>query len=191
VNRAMKKRGYLLASLMGRLFLLPLMLVLSLIILSAELAAQGRVVAQAPVDIRIQSKFSLRLRIGSPGGRIDVVRFSVSGLPGSGQVQGISSGPNPVPVKAKARFSSGQMILTADSSIPLEDGAGNTIPFSEIGWGGTGGMPSGTFSNAADQVIMATSSSDFNGAMSFYYKNILYIPSGVYTSRVTYTLSSP
>lgn len=187
----MKKRGYLLASLMGRLFLLPLMLVLSLIILSAELAAQGRVVAQAPVDIRIQSKFSLRLRIGSPGGRIDVVRFSVSGLPGSGQVQGISSGPNPVPVKAKARFSSGQMILTADSSIPLEDGAGNTIPFSEIGWGGTGGMPSGTFSNAADQVIMATSSSDFNGAMSFYYKNILYIPSGVYTSRVTYTLSSP
>lgn len=191
MNRAMKKSGYLLASLIGRLFLLPLMLVLSLIILSADLAAQGRAVAQAPVDIRIQSKFSLSLRIGSPGGKIDVVRFSVSGLPGSGQVQGISSGPNPIPVKTKARFSSGQMILTADSSIPLEDGAGNTIPFSETGWVGTGGMPSGSFSNAADQVIMATSSSNFNGAMSFYYRNILYVPAGVYTSRVTYTLSSP
>jgi len=191
VNRAMKKIGYLLASLMGRLFLLPLMLVLSLIILSAELAAQGRVVAQAPVDIRIQSQFSLSLRIGSPGGKIDVVRFSVSGLPGSGQVQGVSSGPNPVPVQAKARFLSGQMILTADSSTPLEDGAGNTIPFSEIGWVGTGGMPSGNFSSAADQVIMATSASNFKAAMSFYYSNILYVPSGVYTSRVTYTLSSP
>jgi hypothetical protein len=187
----MKRRDFLLASLMGQLFFLPLMLVLSLITLSADLAAQGRVVAQAPVDISIKAKFSLRLRIGSPGGRIDVVRFSVSELPGSGQIQGISSGPNPVPVKAKARFSSGQMILTADSSIPLEDGAGNTIPFSEIGWVGTGGMPSGTFSNAADQVIMATSSSNFNGAMSFYYGNILYVPSGVYTSRVVYTLSSP
>ena len=191
MNRAMKKRGNLLASQMGRLLLLPVIPLLLLTILQADLSAQGRVVAQAPVDISIKSKFSLSLRIGSPGGRIDVVRFDVSGLPGSGQVQGISSGPNPVTVQAKARFISGQMIITADSSIPLEDGAGNTIPFSEIGWVGTGGIPSGNFSNAADQVIMVTSSSNFSGGMSFYYRHILYVPSGVYTGRVTYTLSSP
>lgn len=158
---------------------------------ASNIVAQGRVVAQTPVDIRIQSAVSLFLRVGSPGGKIDLVTFNVSGIPGSGQVQGISSGANPVPVRARAQFLFGQMILTADSSVPLNDGFGNTIPFSEIGWVGSGSMPSGSFSGATGQMLVATSSSHLNGAMSFYYRNILRLPAGIYSGRVTYTLSSP
>ena len=175
---------------MDRLFL-PIVIFICVLSCPENLSAQGRIVAQQPVDIIIQSAFSLFLRVGSPGGRVDVVRFDVSGLPGSGQVPGISSGPNPVLVRARARFLFGQMILTADSAIPLNDSSGNTIPFSEIGWIGTGGMPRGRFSGSSGQVVAATSSSRLNGAMSFYYRNILYVPSGTYTGRVTYTLSSP
>ena len=174
----------------GRLFLSALV-ILYIFSNSSHLAAQGRVVAQAPVDIRIQSASSPFLRVGSPGGKIDVVRFTVSGLPGSGQVPGTSSGANPVPVRARAKVLFGQMMLTADSSIPLNDGFGNTIPFSEISWIGSRGMPSGSFSGGADQVLMATSSSNFNGAMSFSYSNVPYVTAGIYTGRVTYTLSSP
>ncbi|MBW2040252.1 MAG: hypothetical protein JRI46_11820 [Deltaproteobacteria bacterium] len=143
------------------------------------------------MDIVIRSALALFLRVGSPGGTVDVVSFHVTGLPGSGPVPGISSGQNPVPVRARAFLLFGQMILTADSSVPLNDGSGNTIPFTEISWRGTGGMPSGTFSGAADQFIGATSLSRFQGAMSFNYRNILYVPAGTYTGRVTYTLSSP
>jgi len=77
--------------------------------------AQGRIVAQEPVNIVIQSAQFLSLRVGSPGSNIDVVRFDVTGLPGSGPVPGVSSGQNPVPVRARAVQLSGQMILTADS----------------------------------------------------------------------------
>lgn len=170
---------------------MPVLVFAYTLCLATQAMAQGRIVAEEPVDIVIRSAVVLFLRIGSPGGSVDIVGFEVTGEPGSGRVPGISSGPNPVPVEARAAALSGQMFLTADSSVPLNDGYGNSIPFTEIGWTGLSGMPSGTFSGTANQLIVSTSSRRFQGAQSFYYSNRLFVPSGTYSGRVTYTLSSP
>lgn len=174
----------------GRL-LGPSLVFLLILSCATTALAQGRVVAQKPVDIIVRSAFVLLLQVGSPGGTVDVVRFDVSALPGSGPVKGVSSGQNPVPVIARAVFLSGQMVLTADSFAPLNDGHGNTIPFTEIGWKGTGIMPSTTFSGTTHQLLFTTSRSRARGTMSFYYKNTMYLPAGTYSGRVTFTLSSP
>src|SRR5512139_3207663 len=65
-----------------------------------DLSAQGRVVAQEPLDIVILAASSLSLRIGTSGGTVDMVTFTVTQLPGTGAVAGVSSGANPVPVRA-------------------------------------------------------------------------------------------
>jgi hypothetical protein len=156
-----------------------------------DLAAQGRVVAQAPVDIVILAANSLDLRIGTSGVTIDVVTFTVSQLPGSGSVPGVSSGANPVPVRATSSPGNATKILTADSSIPLNDGAGHTIPFTQISWAGANEVPSGAFTGAPSQPILMTTSQVTQGTMSFFYANTVYVPSGTYVGRVTFTLSSP
>jgi hypothetical protein len=155
------------------------------------LYAQGRVVAQEPVDIVIQAASSLYLRIGTSGGAIDVVSFTVTQLPGSGPIPGVSSGQNPVPVRATSSPGNATKLLTADSSVPLDDGAGDTIPFTQIRWTGAGGVPSGTFTGSPSQQIVWTTHQLNNGTMSFWYANTIYVASGTYTARVTYTLSSP
>lgn len=157
----------------------------------SNLPAQGRIVAQEPVDIVIQAASSLSLRIGTTGGTIDRVTFTVTQLPGTGAVAGISSGADPVPVRASSTPTGATKILTADSSIPLNDGAGHTIPFTQISWTGTNRVPSGTFAGLLNQQIYAGTQSITNGTMSFSYANTVYVPSGTYNGRVTYTLSSP
>jgi hypothetical protein len=155
------------------------------------LYAQGRVVAQEPLDIVIQAAGSLDLRIGTSGGTIDVVSFTVTQLPGSGPVPGVSSGQDPVPVRATSSPGNATKVLTADSSVPLNDGAGHTIPFTQISWVGANEVQSGTFTGASSQQILMTTSQVTQGTMSFSYANTVYVASGTYTGRVTYTLSSP
>jgi hypothetical protein len=155
------------------------------------LYAQGRFVAEEPVDIVIQAASSLTLRIGTSGGTIDVVRFTVSQLPGTGAVPGVSSGQNPVPVRATSSPGGATKVLTADSSVPLRDGAGHTIPFTQISWTGAHNVPSGTFTGSSSQQIFSTTTQINNGTMSFSYANTIYVASGTYNARVTYTLSSP
>ena len=167
-----------------------LSLLACLLCYSIDLPAQGRVVAQEPVDIVILAARRLDLQIGSPGNIIDVVSFTVSGLPGSGPVQGVSSGGNPVAVRAHAVPGNQDMTLTADSSTPLNDGAGHTIPFTQIGWNGTGDVPSRSFTGSPRQLVFMTSR-PARGTMPFFYLNTVYVPSGTYVGRVTYTLSSP
>jgi hypothetical protein len=155
-----------------------------------DLSAQGRVVAQEPLDIVILAATSLSLTIGTSGSTIDRVSFTVTQLPGLGAVAGVSSGANPVPVDARPIPGSATIILTADSSVPLNDGAGHTILFTQISWTGTGDIPTGTFTGSPSQQI-STTKGRMSGTMSFSYANTVYVPSGTYTGRVTYTLSSP
>ena len=156
-----------------------------------DLSAQGRVVAQEPLDIVILAASRLNLRIGTSGSTIDVVSFTVNQLPGTGAVAGVSSGADPVPVRASSTPSGATKILTANSSTPLTS-AGNTIPFTQISWTGAGGVPSGTFTGSPSQQIWTgTQSLGAGAAMSFSYANTVYVSPGTYTGRVTYTLSSP
>jgi hypothetical protein len=153
--------------------------------------AQDRVAGQERVDIVIRSPERLILRVGSQGGRIDVIQFQVGSLPGSGPIPGVSSGDNPVTVMAKSKKTFGQMILTADSSLPLISASGDMIPFSEISWTGTGDMPTGIFSGQPDQILFSSNAKNVRGAMSFSYSNKSYVPAGTYLGQVLFTLSSP
>lgn len=92
--------------------------------------AWARDVAAEPLTVRVVVRPYLYLEIGSPGGIVDTVNFTVAGLPGSGPVPGQSTGANPVPVWAEGLVRSATTVmLTADSSRPLEDGSNNQIPF--------------------------------------------------------------
>lgn len=156
-----------------------------------ELRAQGRVVDQEQFDVVIKFAALLHLRVGSRGSMVDIVTFQVDRLPGTGSVPGVSSGPNPIPVRATAWGLYGQMRLTAESSIPLSDGSGNQIPFTEFYWTGGGDIPDGSLAGVSGQLILATSHKQIAGSMSFFYSNVNYYPAGIYTGRVTYTLSAP
>ena len=158
--------------------------------------AAAREVAIRPLTITVRVPVYLYLQVGSPGGLVDLVSFKVTALPGSGPVRGESTGEYPVPVRAQGILTSYTVVaLTADASQPLSDGVGHQIPFRHIFWKGTGNMPSGRFSGAAQQIILRRPASPgrfrFRGGMAFFYDNRQYFPAGIYRGRVTYTLSAP
>lgn len=156
----------------------------------------ARDVASRTITITVSAPVFLVLTVGSPGAIVDLVTFRVSGIPGSGPVRGESTGAYPVPIQARGLLTSaGTATLTADSSQPLKDGFGHTIPFNQISWQGGGAMPSGRFSGASKQIVwqQSTSTGKFSvqGSMAFFYDHALYVAAGTYQGRVTYTLSVP
>jgi len=147
------------------------------------------------VTITVQAPVFLSLQVGSAGAIIDQVTFRVGGIPGSGAVRGESTGTYPVPFQAWGLLNaSGTVTLSADSSQPLNDGMGHAIAFNQISWQGSGAVPSGRFSGTSRQTIWQQSTSGWfssQGAMAFFYDNVLYVPAGTYSGRVTYTISVP
>jgi hypothetical protein len=89
--------------------------------------------------------------------------------------------------------------LTANSSVPLNNGSGGTIPFTQIRWtssgnGDTGAQPfpAGTFTGSASQLIGTIARNRWSeSCLSFSYLNTTIPPAGTYTGTVTYTLSAP
>jgi len=89
--------------------------------------------------------------------------------------------------------------LTANSSAPLSNGSGQTIPFTQIRWVSSGNsdsgaqpFPSGTFSGGATQSIGSISRNQWaESCMTFSYLNTAVPAAGTYTGRVTYTLTAP
>jgi hypothetical protein len=157
----------------------------------SDLAIGGT--ATAHLDFQITIPTILYLQVGTVGATIDVVSCSLTDIPGTGAVAMTSSGSNPVPVRAAALVPSGQAIrLLADSSTPLNNGAGGTIPFDQISWTAGGSLSSGTFNNNAAQVLDTfNGSGNRAGTYSFTYANANYYDTGTYNGTITYTLSSP
>jgi len=147
---------------------------------------------QARLDFRITVSTILYLQIGATGATVDRITFKLNNIPGTGAVQGTSSGTYPVPVRAAGFVPRGQrMTIRANSSVPLTNGSEN-IRFDNIRWTGTGNFTSGRFTNAANQSVRYwTGSGNRTGAYRFYYDNDEYHGSGTYNGQVTYTLSSP
>ena len=89
--------------------------------------------------------------------------------------------------------------LTANSSAPLTNAAGDTIPFTQIRWtssgnGDTGAQPfpAGTFAGTASQVIGTIARNRWSeSCLSFSYLNTTTPAGGTYNGTVTYTLSAP
>jgi hypothetical protein len=182
----------------GKDFLKAGLLLVSLGTLALGWSSPGfaKDVASRTITITVSAPVFLSLTVGSPGAIVDLITFRVSGIPGSGQVRGESTGAYPVPFQARGLLTSaGTVTLTADSSQPLNDGLGHTIPFNQISWQGGGAMPSGRFGGASKQIVWqgSTSTGWFSvvGSMAFFYDHALYVAAGTYQSRVTYTLSVP
>jgi hypothetical protein len=88
--------------------------------------------------------------------------------------------------------------LTATPSGPLTNGAGDSIPFTQIRWtssgiGDTGGQPfpSGTFTGATQSIGTINRNQWAESCHTFSYLNAAIVPAGTFTGRVTYTLTAP
>lgn len=92
----------------------------------------------------------------------------------------------------------GTATLTATAPASLTNGAGDTIPFSQISWtssgnGDTGAQPvlAGTFSGGTQTLASFPVNTWRESCHSFVYGNDALVAAGTFTGRVTYTLSAP
>jgi len=158
----------------------------------------------------------LILRVGSGGGTINVVSFSVPGASVGNSVAVTSTSvvpasptcpANTVLIDLQARSTAGTprtATLSVNSSTALTTGT-FTIPFTQVAWtsstpggGGSGCLnapvtiPSGTFAGAAGQNLISFGTSRRACVcMQFRYLNQNVVSAGTYTGRVTYNAAMP
>ena len=154
--------------------------------------ASGGGACSVDLDFKIQIHTLLFLQLGETESAVENIEFLVRDLPGTGAVSGSSSGASSVNVKATAVVPPGQIInLIADSSTALTSGI-NTIRFDQVSWTATGDYSGNAFDNEVGQQLdQFKGSGSHCGTYEFFYNNQTYYPTGTYTGRVTYTLSSP
>ena len=156
-------------------------------------SASGHAPVNVDLNFSVNVPQLVLLQIGTPGGVIDTVTFNVNG-PWWSQPN-VNGDIQPV-VIVKSRVSPGRTVrLTVDSSQPLRDEfTGETIPFSQISYRGTGnfGSVNQTFNNtASQQVYQMTGSRTRTGTFRFTYRNDGSAGPGWYAGQVIYTLSCP
>lgn len=88
--------------------------------------------------------------------------------------------------------------LTANSSAPLVNATGETIPFTQIRWtsSGTGDagaqpFPAGTFTGGTQTIGTIARNQWAESCLTFSYLNAAIVASGTFTGTVTYTLTAP
>ena len=88
--------------------------------------------------------------------------------------------------------------LTANSSAPLVNATGETIPFTQIRWtssgtGDTGAQPfpAGTFTSGTQTIGTIARNQWAESCLTFSYLNAAIVASGTFTGTVTYTLTAP
>jgi len=88
--------------------------------------------------------------------------------------------------------------VTATVPVSLTDGAGDTIPFSQISWTSSGNgdgasqpFPAGSFTGTTVTVGSIAQNQWAESCWTFSYKNTVLPPAGTYTGRVLYTLTVP
>jgi len=93
----------------------------------------------------------------------------------------------------------GAATVTATSPANLINGAGDTIPFTQISWTSSGNgdgaaaqpFPAGAFVGGVQTIGTISRNQWAESCHTFSYANTSVRPAGTYTGRVTYTLSSP
>lgn len=88
--------------------------------------------------------------------------------------------------------------LTANSSAPLVNASGESIPLTQINWtssgiGDTGAQPfpSGAFTGGTQSIGAIARNQWAESCMTFSYLNTAIVAAGTYTGTVTYTLTAP
>ncbi|MBM4301088.1 MAG: hypothetical protein FJ121_06110 [Deltaproteobacteria bacterium] len=159
----------------------------------AESAMQlGGAGSQARLQFSVTIPTILYLQVGAEGATVDTISFDAVGLPGTGAVEGYSSGAYPVPVRAVAVVAGNQRVqLTADSSRPLTNGTEN-INFDNIRLRASGDLQNRNFNNRTDQNMRQwIRSGDRRGTYRFFYDNKETHGPGIYQGQVAFTLSLP
>jgi hypothetical protein len=135
---------------------------------------------------------SLSIRIG--GGNISTVTFNVpaastgNGTPVSGSQQ--------IDIRLVIRAPASRPMtgfLTVDSSVPLSNAAGGTIPLTSISWTASdGSIPSGSFNGTSSQLLASfPSSARIDETHTFTFANDALYDPGTYNGQITYTWSAP
>jgi hypothetical protein len=141
-----------------------------------------------------RAESSLSIHLGTGGPNIASVDFDV---PVSSIGDGTPvSGSRNIKIQLEIRATAANPLvgyLTVDSSIPLSNGTGETIPLTSISWvSRSGDIPTGTFSGTGNQ-LLAT----FPGSVrvmdwhSFTFANDTLYEPGTYNGQITYTWSAP
>lgn len=89
--------------------------------------------------------------------------------------------------------------LTVTSPVALVNAGGDTIPFNTVSWISGGNseavgttIASGTFVGGSAQTLLSvTRNTWFESCLKFNYSNLLFVPAGTFTGRVSYTLTAP
>jgi hypothetical protein len=148
----------------------------------------------AVFNIGNQAVPEISIRVGNPGATINRVDFDVmnsevgDGTPVAGSqritIRLVIRAPASSPLTG---------FLTVDSSTPLANSGGATIPVSEISWTARDGdIPSGSFGGSTNQLLASfTSSTRVLDRHSFSYANRNIHDAGTYNGQVTYTWSAP
>jgi hypothetical protein len=89
-------------------------------------------------------------------------------------------------------------VMTVTAPLNLTNATGEVIPFSEIQWASSGNgdagatIAVGSFIPGGSLTLYTFPTNQWaEGCLSFSYKNTKIVAAGVYTGRVTYTLSTP
>jgi len=136
----------------------------------------------------------ISIRVGSGGSVINRVNFNVSSAAiGNGTPV---AGSRRILFRLVIRAPAGNPLtgfLTVDSSTPLVNGSGATIPASEISWTARDGdIPSGSYAGTSNQLLASfTSSVRVVDRHTFSYANGNIYEAGTYNGQVTYTWSAP
>lgn len=133
------------------------------------------------------------LSVGSAGATIDQVSFNVtSGQLGNNQPIAGSTPIQIIVLNRAAPPGTRPATLTADSSVSLRNGNSELL-FNTIRWTAQDNdIPSGTFNGSNNQALLTfTNSRLITDVHRFEYANSVVLEAGIYTGRVTYTLTMP
>jgi hypothetical protein len=182
---------------------------ISIVILLGLLSFQAQslrltVIKQSPfVFIQIgHGTVSTDGMFGPPAGLVDEVTFPFpAGVrPGDGTPV-LGTPVIPIMVLGLIKQNQANFAVTMDSSLPLMNVSGDTIPFTEFSWTTQDGdIPAGIFSSGAQQPLMnfqgqkAAKGEDPEAGvvdyLTFSYSNANAYPSGSYQGLVVYTITN-
>ena len=136
----------------------------------------------------------IRIRVGPAGQTVQLVSFTVP-------VANVGDGTevvDPATVRVDVRFRASPAncctaTLTADSSTALNNGSGDTIPFTEIRWETSDAdIAPGQFTGGAAQTLLSfLNNRRIRNFHTFYYRNTQVYAPGTYDGTVVYTLAVP
>ncbi len=133
---------------------------------------------------------------GPPTGQVDEVSFSFPPgvLPGDGTPI-VGTPEMPVAVLGYRGGNRARFTVTMNSSVPLVNGSGDTLPMNEISWTTRDGdIAGGRFNQGGAQTFFSMNITYSQGRgvidyLTFRYDNDTVYPAGTYTGRVVYTIA--